>query len=211
MNTGVFRNLFTHIPQRLWKVMKNLVCRACDKGHASFDQRHRLIASTIYDLPFRRGRKFGSNINQAADYVVGGWTFTASLLDSRFSLQHRLPRPAHTLLTGPTASAICDGADSSLSDNLRNNGMVYFKTSCFAAPATGFFGNTGRAPLHGPGINNWDIGLEKQFPIPITEQMKLQFRGSYSMPLIMPSSTIPMVTPAPGRTSAVFQALARRA
>ena len=42
-------------------------------------------------------------------------------------------------------------------------------------PAPGFFGNTGRAPLHSPGINNWDIGLEKQFPIPITEQ--LQFRG----------------------------------
>ncbi len=158
--------------------MQSLVCRACDKGHASFDQRHRLVASTIYDLPFGRGRKFGSNINQAADYVVGGWTVTGiTSFATGFPIFITSPASTPSAYISHRPNRLCDGADSSLSDNLRNNGMVYFKTSCFAAPATGFFGNTGRAPLHGPGINNWDIGLEKQFPIPITEQMKLQFRG----------------------------------
>ena len=158
--------------------MQNLVCRACDKGHASFDQRHRLIASTIYDLPFGRGRMFGSNMSQAADYVVSGWTVTGiTTFATGFPIFITSPASTPSAYISHWPNRLCDGADSSLSGNLRNNGMLYFKTSCFAAPATGFFGNTGRAPLHGPGIKNWDIGLEKQFPIPITEQMKLQFRG----------------------------------
>jgi hypothetical protein len=31
--------------------------------------------------------------------------------------------------------------------------------------------------LYAPGNNNWDIGIEKTFPIPVREGMGLQFRG----------------------------------
>ena len=37
------------------------------------------------------------------------------------------------------------------------------------------FGISSRSPLHGPGINNWDVGIQKFFRI--TEQAKLQFRA----------------------------------
>ena len=36
-------------------------CRACDKGTASFDIKHRAVASMIYQVPFGRGRRFGNS------------------------------------------------------------------------------------------------------------------------------------------------------
>ncbi|PYT70831.1 MAG: hypothetical protein DMG39_14680, partial [Acidobacteria bacterium] len=38
----------------------------------------------------------------------------------------------------------------------------------------GQFGNTGRDVLRGPGINNWDIGLGKDFKF--SERVTFQFR-----------------------------------
>ncbi|MCL5746566.1 MAG: TonB-dependent receptor, partial [Acidobacteria bacterium] len=51
-------------------------CRRCDKGATSFDQRHRFVASTMYQLPFGRGRHFGNQMPKAADLLAGGWTLT---------------------------------------------------------------------------------------------------------------------------------------
>jgi hypothetical protein len=31
-----------------------------------------------YDIPYGRGKRFGANINQFADYIVGGWTFSGT-------------------------------------------------------------------------------------------------------------------------------------
>ncbi len=152
-------------------------CRRCDKSDAAFDVRHRLSISQIYDLPFGRGRRFGADMSRAADLALGGWTVTSIAV-----FQTGVPFP----VTGPnrTGSAfvahrpnrVCDGADSSLANNLRSNGMRFFNTSCFVIPPTGFFGNSGRLVLHGPGLNNWDVGIQKFFPIPAREGMRLQFR-----------------------------------
>jgi len=39
----------------------------------SYDVRQRFIASYIYDLPFGRGRRFGSHVNSAENAILGGW------------------------------------------------------------------------------------------------------------------------------------------
>ena len=50
----------------------------------------------------------------------------------------------------------------------------FFRTDVFQIPAIGTFGNAGRTQLRGPGINNWDMAIFKNFPI--HEQVRLQFR-----------------------------------
>jgi hypothetical protein len=35
----------------------------------------------------------------------------------------------------------------------------------FALPAIGTYGNAGKFPLRGPGINNWDLAIFKTFPM----------------------------------------------
>jgi hypothetical protein len=42
-------------------------------------------------------------------------------------------------------------------------------------PARGTFGNIGRNRLRGPRFSQWDLSLFKSFPV--TEQLRVQFRG----------------------------------
>ena len=50
-----------------------------------------------------------------------------------------------------------------------------FDPSAFVVPAKGTFGNTGRNIIRDAGIDNWDMGIGKQFRI--TERARLQFRA----------------------------------
>ena len=51
----------------------------------------------------------------------------------------------------------------------------YFNTSTFAAPPAGSFGTAGRNIILGPGINDFDFSLMKNFPI--TEEKRVEFRA----------------------------------
>jgi hypothetical protein len=71
---------------------------------------------------------------------------------------------------GSWPNRVCNG-------NLSNPTLQeWFNTSCFVTPPEYEFGNTGRNVLFGPGINNIDFALERSFPIPLTEPMRLDFR-----------------------------------
>ena len=50
-----------------------------------------------------------------------------------------------------------------------------FRTDVFAPPTLGTFGNAARTVVRGPGVNNFDLSLFKEFPI--REQMRFQFRA----------------------------------
>jgi hypothetical protein len=58
---------------------------------------------------------------------------------------------------------------------VRSNGLKWFDTGCFVAPPAGYFGNASRNVLYAPGIHNWDIGIQKFFPI--LESVKTEFRA----------------------------------
>jgi len=51
-------------------------------GDSSFDVRHRLAVSVNYELPFGRGKMFGSNANAITNQVVGGWHL-GSIVDTQ--------------------------------------------------------------------------------------------------------------------------------
>jgi hypothetical protein len=46
--------------------------------------------------------------------------------------------------------------------------------ACFTQPALGVYGNTGRNILRQPGINNWDMGFDKNFDI--AERLKFELK-----------------------------------
>ncbi len=153
-------------------------CRACDKGPASFDIKHRTVASLIYTLPVGRGRQFGRSLPFVLDAVAGGWSVTSIATfstGSPFDIT-ALNTTGYNNVTH-RANRLCDGRSDDLSQNLRSNGLKWFDTSCFASPAIGFYGNASRNVLYGPGVNNWDLGVQKFFPIPASESMRLEFRG----------------------------------
>jgi hypothetical protein len=143
----------------------------------------------VWDIPYGRDRKFGSNVNKPLDLIAGGWN-----LDVIGNFQKGVPfnfsEPNHTNWPADNTrpNRLCNG-NSLANKNPRTNGGYWFQTSCFAVSYAGDpsvvtsttithpFGNTRFDPLTGPGIDNWDVGLHKDFDI--YHDVKFGLRGEF--------------------------------
>jgi hypothetical protein len=134
-----------------------------DYGPSDFDVDKRFVASYVYQLPFGRGKKYGGGVNRAEDVVIGGWQLTGIT-----TFQTGFP---YTIIGNDIQSA----NDSQFPHanlvpgcNIKSNLTASFQrinTACFTQPGLGTFGDIGRNTLRQPGINNWDIGVGKNFLI----------------------------------------------
>jgi Carboxypeptidase regulatory-like domain len=146
---------------------------AVEKSVDGTDIPHSLVVSYIYELPVGKGKKIGANFNAVANAVVGGWQITG----------------VSTFKAGFPVGVI-GGANntSSFGGNQRPNLVgdptvshptiqQWFNTSAFQQPAPFTFGNAPRymANVRSPGLENFDIGLQKWFYW--REILKLQFRA----------------------------------
>jgi hypothetical protein len=142
-----------------------------ERGNSNFDIRHRLVVSSVYELPFGKGKPF-LNSSRVAGLLVGGWQLTGI-----FSAQTGLPfTPVLSFdptNTGTTArpNRIANGA---LASGQRSP-QSWFDSSAFLSPAAYAFGNSGRNILNGPGFHNIDLGLSRF--INLTERWNLEFRA----------------------------------
>ena len=55
---------------------QNIHDLAAERGPSSFDVKLNNVTSVVYQLPFGKGRKFGSHMNPVLDAVLGGWELT---------------------------------------------------------------------------------------------------------------------------------------
>ena len=65
----------------------------------------------------------------------------------------------------------------------------WFNTDAFAVAPALTLGNALRFPLHGPGINNWDLSLMRNFAL--REKARLQFRGEFYNAMNHPNFNAP--------------------
>jgi hypothetical protein len=145
-------------------------CRRCSKGPTNFDVRHRAVASAVWELPFGRGASGWQNL------AIGGWSATAiAVFSTGQPVNLRAPNQTGSPFITPLPNRVCDGRSDALAGNVRGNGFLWFDTACFTVPAVGYFGNSGSTVLGGPGVNNWDLGIQKSFPL--GEAARLQFRA----------------------------------
>ena len=54
-----------------------------DYGPSDFNVGQRFVSSFVYDLPVGKGKKFGGNLNKAADLLIGGWEVTGSVFSNK--------------------------------------------------------------------------------------------------------------------------------
>jgi hypothetical protein len=149
------------------------ICRRCSKGPTNFDVSHRAVASSVWDLPFAHGKATSGWENLA----IGGWSLTAiATFSTGEPVNLKAPNQTGSPYITPLPNRVCDGRSDRLADNIRDDGILWFETTCFTIPAVGYFGNSGAAVINGPGINNWDLGIQKFFPVR-GEAMRLQFRA----------------------------------
>lgn len=150
-----------------------------DQNYASsdFDVRHLINANWLAELPFGRGRAFGSGMPKFVDAVLGGWQlagifrwntgipiqtpFDGSRWATNWNVQSNGVR-VHPLQTSPTRA----GSPNIFSDP--SAALASFRN---ARP-----GEVGdRNVLRAPGYISLDLGLSKNFKMP-WEGHSLQFR-----------------------------------
>jgi Carboxypeptidase regulatory-like domain/TonB dependent receptor len=147
------------------------------KGPADFDIAHRFVVNYTWDIPTP------SSFSGASRALLGGWelggVFTAQTGppfsvtlsndqartgDSRTKSTSGGQRPNFNAIPGCTPNAINPG-----------NPDNYIKLQCFSYPALGQLGNLGRNTLRGPGLQDFDFSIFKNWPL-LEKRLNLQFR-----------------------------------
>ena len=147
--------------------------RNADYGPLTYDVTQRLVVTGIYELPFGRGKQFGSQMAPALDKVLGGWQ-----LNGIFQVQSGFPFTINATDASGTGSVL----QLSRADLVGNphapdpvDPTRVFNRYAFAQPAAGTFGNSGHNILRGVGLNNWDMSLFKNEHL--TERFVMQIRA----------------------------------
>jgi hypothetical protein len=142
-----------------------------DHARSDFDVDHRLVSSFVYDLPFGRGGKYATNLNRAADALIGGWQLNGIVTFQRGFPYSIYAQDLGGLLDNYENRASLVGNPTS---GFHQSIAQWFNTAAFAQPPGGVIGTSGRNILRAPGINNWDMSLFKNFEF--REGMRLQMR-----------------------------------
>jgi hypothetical protein len=153
-------------------------CLACDRGLAGFNAPQRLTFASVWYLPFGQGKRFLQNVSPFWDHVVGGWAADViATFSSGNPFTVNAPNNTADPLTNFRANQVCNGRSKLQNSELRTNGLYWFNPACLAAPQAGFFGDSGVNIITGPGVNNWDIAIEKDSQV--REALMLQFRAEF--------------------------------
>ena len=152
------------VPVRVWNY-----------GLASFDRTHILKLDWLWDLPKapvnKRVLKAALHNWQwsgIASFVSGAPQGVGLTTVAAFDFTGTPSQGARVVITG---DPVLPKSERSFSRN--------FRTEVFRMPARGTIGNAAPTQFRGPGINNWDMALFKDFPL--REHVRLQFRaGAYN-------------------------------
>jgi hypothetical protein len=159
---------------------------AADYGPAGYDIRHNLTVLGVYELPFGRGKQFGSGVNRFVDETLGGWSLSSSLIAySGFPITLTAPGQSNSNSFGqeranqyrklkivdrtvdnwwgtdPSAKPCAAGVD---------NGVC-----AYGIPANNTFGTARPGTERSPAFTQVDSSLFKNFHI--TEAQSVGFRA----------------------------------
>ena len=152
--------------------MQNLYDRRSEWSSQLADVKHSFVASYYYELPFGRGRKFGSAIAKPLDYALGGWqaggSFTAH---TGFPLTIKDTDRSGTLARSARAQVIGTPHDS----HVVGPGNHWLDQSAYAQTTAFTFGDAGPGVVRGPGAVILNLSLGKRFPV--TEHKWFEIRG----------------------------------
>jgi hypothetical protein len=163
-----------------------------NRAASDFDTTHMVNANWVYDLPFGRGKQFGSGMGKFANAVIGGWTVSGlwrwstgypfSLFSPAWATNYNLESPAVPISSArpKTGSYIVNQASGGTGPNVfQDPGITDAATSTNAAInlfRPEYPGEPGmRNGLRGPGTFNIDTGVSKIWPIKESQFIKFNW------------------------------------
>jgi len=163
-----------------------------DWGLSQLNLNHNFTASVLYDLPFGKGKRFGSSWNGLTNAVLGNWSvnviehatsgFPLFVVDSAdesgvfFSYNgNTFQRPNQV---GDPNKAGDQGGQTGCPTQIHTI-QHWFNPCAFAQAPAGQLGTAARAPVYGPRYVNTDLSIVKDIPLTFREGMNLQFRAEF--------------------------------
>lgn len=167
-------------------------------GPCSYDLRHNLVASALYELPFGRGQLFFSHMGRLADGLIGGWNlsgilavqsglpFTPTISGDQANTGVGSQRPNVIGKPSMVRNVNCWFYDSAnpTCHTLAPGGM-----NAFAVPAQYTYGNGGIDTLRADDLAQFDVSLIKD--IHFTREAILELRASFYNVLNHPTFAAP--------------------
>lgn len=147
-------------------------------GPAAFDRRQNVAINFVYALP-----SFGNQWNNAISHqVLNGWEVSgiAAFINGAPTAVNYTFVTA-TDVTGASGIGVDSRVDLSCNPNLALGDKSFSRaldTSCVHPPTVGGLGigNAPKYPFVGPGVNNVDLSLFKNFRLGHSEVKRMQFR-----------------------------------
>ncbi len=166
-----------------------------DWSLSQINSNNQFTASVLYNLPFGKGKKFGSSWSGPLNTALGNWEidvieraisgfplFVVNSLNSNFSGSgvnfswngNDLNRPNE--VGDPNKAGPVAANPTCIAPTQVHTLSNWFNPCAFIAAPPGELGNAPRAPLYGPRFVNTDFSLIKHFPLPYREGLQLDFR-----------------------------------
>jgi len=150
--------------------IRNVYNLAAEKSVDPNDITHAFVLSYVYELPVGKGKKVGGGMNSVLNAVVGGWqTSGIATFKGGFPLRINVGN-LNEFGIGQNVNVV---GDYHVSNQTR---FQWFNPAAFSQAPKWSLGDAPRyfSDLRAPGYNNWDMSIQKYFPI--HEDVRLQFR-----------------------------------
>jgi Carboxypeptidase regulatory-like domain len=142
-----------------------------DYGPANFDIRNIFNANFVYDIPLLK-----HSDNHLMKTMLGGWELSGIVMAASGP-------PINIGLSGSNVTSIVPNSTNrpNVSGSLSNPHTVneWFDTAAFSAPGAGLWGNTPVNYVRGPGRDNWNLSMFKNFVFSESRGSMLQFRAEF--------------------------------
>jgi hypothetical protein len=169
-----------------------------DWALSAINANNQFTASVLYDLPFGKGKQYGSNWNGATNAIFGGWSvnvieravsgFPLFVIDSNntsgvpffWNGGNGFNRPFQ--VGDPNKGGNMGGrTDCPAKVHTLQNWFnpCAFKSTNADPTTVGELGTASRTPVNGPRFVNTDFSAVKNFMLPFREGMGLQFRAEF--------------------------------
>ncbi len=158
--------------------VQNALDLSSEKSLGNQDQPQTLNVNSNWELPF-----FRKSNNWLLKNGLGGWE-----LNGIYSAYSGLPQNVcldHDVVGLASGGTICERVNVASNPNLNRDQRsvsAYFDTNAFELQAPGTYGNAGRNLVRGPGLNNFDLSLFKNFQLAKATSdtgPRLQFRAEF--------------------------------
>jgi Carboxypeptidase regulatory-like domain len=177
-----------------------------DWGLSQLNLNNSFTASILYNLPFGKGKPYGSNWSGATNAILGNWQVTvierATSGFPLFVVDSSNPSGVYFSYNGDTFERPNEVGDPNKAGPVAANPgctapskihtlQNWFNPCAFVSDAfvfnpgtpqqftVGGLGTAPRAPVYGPRFVNTDFSIIKDFPLSFREGMNLQFRAEF--------------------------------